>query len=160
MSVGSGTPANLQEQTEAPNYHLEHPTSAIAARQKSVRILVSLVPERVNHQTARGCSAAGRYSPRSDERGSLKYALDDSIGQSSSVPGETDSEMSETAAKLLAMFETLPEEEQHELLVVLMQRSGQFPATVLTDVALTGLADELFQQLDAGETDGSDTEAG
>ncbi|QDU35867.1 hypothetical protein Mal4_01490 [Maioricimonas rarisocia] len=68
--------------------------------------------------------------------------------------------MSETAAKLLAMFETLPEEEQHELLVVLMQRSGQFPATVLTDVALTGLADELFQQLDAGETDGSDTEAG
>ncbi|MFG0297917.1 MAG: hypothetical protein ACF8PG_18585 [Maioricimonas sp. JB045] len=57
--------------------------------------------------------------------------------------------MSETAAKLLAMFETLPEDEQHELLILLLQRSGQLPATALTDAALTGLADELFQELDA-----------
>lgn len=62
--------------------------------------------------------------------------------------------MSETAAQLLATFESLEPQEQHELLAELLRRSGELPDTFLTDNHLAGLADNLFQALDAEESDG------
>ncbi|MFO7903761.1 MAG: hypothetical protein ACQESR_01505 [Planctomycetota bacterium] len=67
--------------------------------------------------------------------------------------------MSETAAQLLATFDTLEPQEQHELLTELLRRSGALPDTFLTDDHLVGLADDLFQALDAEETDGRESHA-
>ena len=67
--------------------------------------------------------------------------------------------MSETAAKLLATFDSLEPQEQHELLAELLRRSGELPDTFLTDDQLVGLADELFQGLDAEESDGRKSNA-
>ena len=64
--------------------------------------------------------------------------------------------MSETAARLMETFESLPLQEQHELLTEMLRRSGELPATLLADDHLTGLADELFQTLDAEESNGSE----
>jgi len=61
--------------------------------------------------------------------------------------------MSETAAHLLATFDSLPPQEQHELLTEMLRRSGELPETLLTDDHLVGLADDLFQALDAEESD-------
>jgi hypothetical protein len=63
--------------------------------------------------------------------------------------------MSETTAQLMATFESLPRQEQHELLTEMLRRSGELPATLLADDDLVGLADELFQALDAEESNGS-----
>ena len=68
--------------------------------------------------------------------------------------------MSDTAAQLLATFESLPEQEQHELLVAILRRSGELPDTVVSDDQLVGIADELFQTLDAEESNGNDADAG
>lgn len=62
--------------------------------------------------------------------------------------------MSETASQLMATFESLPMREQHELLTAMLRSSGELPATLLADDHLVGLADELFQALDAEESDG------
>lgn len=67
--------------------------------------------------------------------------------------------MSETAAQLLATFDSLEPQEQHELLTELLRRSGQLPDTFLTDDHLVGLADNLFQALDAEESDGRKSNA-
>lgn len=67
--------------------------------------------------------------------------------------------MSETAAQLLATFESLEPKEQHELLTELLRRSGELPDTFLTDDHLAGLADDLFQALDAEESDGGKSNA-
>ena len=67
--------------------------------------------------------------------------------------------MSETAAKLLATFDSLKPQEQHELLAELLRRSGELPDTFLTDDHLIGLADELFQALDVEESDGCKSSA-
>lgn len=47
----------------------------------------------------------------------------------------------------------------HELLAELLRRSGELPDTFLTDEQLVGLADELFQGLDAEESDGRKSNA-
>ena len=68
--------------------------------------------------------------------------------------------MSETAAALLlATFDSLEPQEQHELLTELLRRSGELPDTFLTDDNLVGLADNLFQALDAEESDGRKSNA-
>lgn len=62
--------------------------------------------------------------------------------------------MSDAALQLLATFDSLPANEQHELLIAMLRRSGELPEAVLTDDQLVGIADELFQTLDAEESDG------
>jgi len=62
--------------------------------------------------------------------------------------------MSETTAQLMMAFESLPVQEQHELLTEMLRRSGELPSTPLADDHLVGLADELFQALDAEESNG------
>ena len=57
--------------------------------------------------------------------------------------------MSGSAVLLLATFEPLPPEEQHELLAAMLRRSGELPETFVSDDALLGLADSTFQALDA-----------
>ena len=68
--------------------------------------------------------------------------------------------MSDATAQLLATFETLTPEDQRELLIELLRRSGEFPDTIVSDDKLVVLADELFQTLDAEESDGSDANEG
>jgi hypothetical protein len=67
--------------------------------------------------------------------------------------------MSETTAQLMVTFESLPMQEQHELLTEMLHRSGELPATLLTDDHLAGLADEVFQALDAEESYGNKSDA-
>ena len=67
--------------------------------------------------------------------------------------------MSETASQLLATFESLPANEQHELLIAMLRRSGELPDTIVSDDQLVGIADELFQTLDAEESDGDDADS-
>ena len=62
--------------------------------------------------------------------------------------------MTDIAIQLLAAFETLPAEEQHEVLVQLLRRTGDLPGSPLTDDALVSVADQLFQSLDAEEANG------
>ena len=59
--------------------------------------------------------------------------------------------MSEIASQLLATFDSLPPQEQHELLTAMLRRSGELPDSGLSDDGLVGLADDLFQTLDAEE---------
>ncbi len=68
--------------------------------------------------------------------------------------------MSDAATQLLATFESLPPKEQHELLIALLRLSGELPDTIVSDDQLVGLADELFQTLDAEESDGNEANAG
>ncbi len=67
--------------------------------------------------------------------------------------------MSEAAAELWATFDALPADEQRELLIVLLRRAGELPSAVLGDEILVGLADELFQSLDAEEAHVYDADA-
>lgn len=67
--------------------------------------------------------------------------------------------LSDASLELLDRFESLPEREQHELIVALLRRSEVFPDSMLFDDVLTGLADELFQTLDAEEANASDSES-
>ncbi len=62
--------------------------------------------------------------------------------------------MSETAERLLATFDSLPPQEQHEIITAMLRRSGEFPSGVITNDALVGWADDLFQTLDGGESHG------
>ena len=64
--------------------------------------------------------------------------------------------MSDAATQLLATFVSLPAKEQHELLIAMLQRSGELPDTVVSDDQLVGLANELFQSLDSEESNGND----
>jgi len=68
--------------------------------------------------------------------------------------------MSESASQLLATFDSLPPQEQHELIAVLLRRTGELPDTLLSDDALVDLADNLFQTLDMEESNGNDAESG
>jgi len=68
--------------------------------------------------------------------------------------------MSDTAIQLLATFESLPAKEQHELLIAMLRQSGELPDTNVSDDQLVGIADELFQTLDAEESNGNDADAG
>jgi len=61
--------------------------------------------------------------------------------------------MTETATQLLATFESLPPKEQHELLTEMLRRSGELPDGIVTDDDLVGIADGLFQALDAEEAE-------
>jgi hypothetical protein len=61
--------------------------------------------------------------------------------------------MSNTATQLLATFDSLPSREQHEVVTAMLERCGELPDRLLSDDELVGLADELFQSLDAKETD-------
>ena len=67
--------------------------------------------------------------------------------------------MSETSAQLMVAFESLPVQQQHELLTEMLRRSGTLPSTLLTDDHLVGLADGLFQALDAEESNGRKSDA-
>ena len=68
--------------------------------------------------------------------------------------------MSDIASQLLATFETLTANEQHELLIAMLRRSSEFPDTIVSDDQLVGLADEIFQTLDAEESNGNDADPG
>ena len=67
--------------------------------------------------------------------------------------------MSNAVAQLVATFESLPPLEQHEVMTVLLQRSGELPDDRLSDDGLVGLADELFQTLDQEESDANAPES-
>lgn len=67
--------------------------------------------------------------------------------------------MSDTSAQLLATFESLSANEQHEVLVALLRRTDGLPESIVADNELIGLADELFQTLDAEEANANDTDA-
>ena len=67
--------------------------------------------------------------------------------------------MSEAASQLLTQFESLPVDEQHELLIAMLRRGGELPDTIVSDDQLVGIADELFQTLDAEESDGDETDS-
>ena len=67
--------------------------------------------------------------------------------------------MSETATQLMIAFEALPVQDQHELLAEMLRRSGELPPTLLADDHLVGPADELFQALDAEESNGRESGA-
>jgi hypothetical protein len=56
---------------------------------------------------------------------------------------------SEIASQLLATFDSLPPQEQHELLTAMLRRSGELPDSGLSDDGLVGLADDLCQTRDA-----------
>ena len=68
--------------------------------------------------------------------------------------------MSDTATQLLATFQSLSPKEQHEFLVTMLRRSGELPDTIVSDDQLEAIADELFQMLDAEESNGNAAEAG
>jgi len=68
--------------------------------------------------------------------------------------------MSETASQLLATFDSLPPQDQHELITAMLRRTGELPDTLLSDDALLDLADNLFQTLDMEESHGNDAESG
>ena len=67
--------------------------------------------------------------------------------------------MTDTATQLLATFDSLPPKEQHEIMTVMLRRSGELPDTLITAEGLAVLADELFQTLDAEESDGKDSKS-
>ena len=67
--------------------------------------------------------------------------------------------MSEIALQLLATFDSLPAKEQHELLVLMIQRNigMEIPVSghdALDSEQLAKVADEMFQILDDEEADG------
>jgi len=66
--------------------------------------------------------------------------------------------MSDTTTQLLATFESLSAREQHELLITMLQRSGELPDTMVSDDQLVGIADQLFQTLDAEEFNGNEAD--
>jgi hypothetical protein len=66
--------------------------------------------------------------------------------------------MTEIASQLLATFDSLTPSDQHELLTLMLRRSGELPDTALRDDELVALADDLFQSLDAEEADGNDAQ--
>jgi hypothetical protein len=66
-----------------------------------------------------------------------------------------DSVMSETAQQLLMTFESLPPQEQHDVLVEILRHSRELPSGEVSDNELTSVADSLFQMLDAEESNGS-----
>ena len=65
--------------------------------------------------------------------------------------------MSELGVQILESFDSLPIEEQHEVLTAMLRRTGELPGTLLSDENLVELADKLFQTLDAEESDGGDS---
>ncbi len=67
--------------------------------------------------------------------------------------------MSETASQLLVTFDSLPPQEQHEIITAMLRRSGELPDTLLPDEGLIGLADDLFQALDAEESHGDNPQS-
>jgi len=67
--------------------------------------------------------------------------------------------MSHVAEQILETFDSLPREEQHEILAELLRRSGELPENFLTDDRLSSLADDLFQTLDAEESDAGESNA-
>jgi len=67
--------------------------------------------------------------------------------------------LSDAVLELLARFESLPEREQHELIVTLLRRTDEFPNSVLLDDEFAGLADELFRTLDTREATDSDSDS-
>ncbi|MEZ6059617.1 MAG: hypothetical protein R3C19_04575 [Planctomycetaceae bacterium] len=67
--------------------------------------------------------------------------------------------MTETASQLLAVFDSLSPQEQHELMTELLRRSGELSGQRLTDEQLVGIATETFLALDAEEFDDAATQA-
>lgn len=67
--------------------------------------------------------------------------------------------MTESTSQLLTAFESLSAREQHDLLIAMLRRSGELPATIVSDDQLVVVADELFQTLDAEESDGDDADS-
>ena len=67
--------------------------------------------------------------------------------------------MTETASQLLNAFDSLPVEEQHQLLAAMLRRAGELPNTFLAEDDLVSLADNLFQALDQEEANGNKSDA-
>ena len=59
--------------------------------------------------------------------------------------------MIDTTSQMLATFDQLPAEEQHEFVTHILQRTGNLPDEPLEDDDLTAIADQLFQMLDEEE---------
>ena len=66
---------------------------------------------------------------------------------------------SKMTSQILESFNGLSLPEQHEVLTELLRRVRELPEGVLTDEDLTGLADDLFQSLDAEEANERESEA-
>ncbi|HQZ69255.1 MAG TPA: hypothetical protein PLY87_29410 [Planctomycetaceae bacterium] len=67
--------------------------------------------------------------------------------------------MTNTALKLLAAFDSLPANDQHELLAEMLRRSGELPEALMSGDDLATVANELFQALDDEESDGQEPDA-
>ena len=67
--------------------------------------------------------------------------------------------MSETAVQLLATFDSLQPDEQHEVMTLMLQKYGDLSQGAISDEGLVELADDLFQALDAEESDGTPAES-
>ena len=67
--------------------------------------------------------------------------------------------MPETAAQLLATFDSLPPNEKHDVLIEMLRRNGELHETILTDDHFVELADNLFQILDAEESNGRESDS-
>ena len=66
--------------------------------------------------------------------------------------------MTEIASQFLATFDALPANEQKEILLQLLLRTSGIGDTALDEDELTTAADELFQTLDAEESNDSFSE--
>ena len=62
--------------------------------------------------------------------------------------------MSEIATQILNSFLSLPESEQHDVLLTLLRTSSELSTSALSDEHLVSLAEEVFLSLDAEEADG------
>jgi hypothetical protein len=62
--------------------------------------------------------------------------------------------MSDTATQLLNAFSSLSAEEQHEVMLALLRKSGELRGSTITDDQLVTLAEEVFLSLDAKELNG------
>lgn len=60
--------------------------------------------------------------------------------------------MTTNARRVLEEFDELGEAEQHEVLIKLLRKSIKSPYPSLTDAEFTGVADEIFLELDRSES--------
>jgi hypothetical protein len=60
--------------------------------------------------------------------------------------------MTTNARRVIEEFDELGEAEQHEVLIKLLRKSIKSPSPSLTESELTSVADEIFLELDEGES--------
>jgi len=60
--------------------------------------------------------------------------------------------MTTNARRVIEEFDELGEAEQHEVLIKLLRKSIKSPSPSLAESELTSVADEIFLELDEGES--------